>query len=131
MKFKVVEAKYVEWEKIHDEFTDDYLFSDMSNNDIRIKYGMSHGEFRNCCNIVKAEKNISRRPFWKTRGEGSKYYYHTKSGFQIRKRINDEDTYLGFVPTESVAKKIVELCKNASWNVDVCRHLVKFWWEYA
>ena len=117
MKFNLVESEYLDWDKIHDEFTDDYLFSCLSNQDLRLKYNLTHRELRECINIVKSEQNISRRPFWKHREGTVKYYYKCDKGFQIRKRINGIDIYLGLVPSEDIAKKVVEKCIKLAWNV--------------
>ena len=127
MKFNLIESSYINWEKIHDDFAEDYLFSELSNNEIRLKYGMTHGEFTEYSQLIKTEQNITRRPFWKLRKGGCKYYYPTHDGFQIRKYIDGEDTYIGFVPSEKIAKKIVELCINSAWNIPICKNLCNLW----
>lgn len=127
MKFRLVESSYIDWEKIHDDFAKDYLFSELSNNEIRVKYNMTYSDFSEYSQLIKNEQNITRRPFWKHRKGDCKYYYPTHEGFQIRKHIDGTDTYIGFVPSEKIAKRIVELCIRASWNVPICRNLCKFW----
>ena len=128
MNFELIESKYVDWNKIHEDFSDDFLFSSLSNEEIRIKYDMTHKEFKEFTNIVKSENNITRRPYWKLRNnKGVNYYYKCKCGFQIRKRIGGQDVYLGIVPSELDARKIVQLCINASWNIEVCKKIIDNW----
>ena len=129
MKFNVIEGSYADFDSIKEDFVQDYLFSfDLSNNEIRIKYGLTHGEFEELSKIVKSEYGYSRRPKKQIKG---KYYYRTSNGFIIMKRIGDAQQYLGFVPSEEIAKKCVELCKRASWNVTLCKHLIKHWREFC
>ena len=130
MKFRLIESDYINWEEIHDEFTDDYLFSDLSNQEIRLKYDMTHGDFKECCQLVKEENNISRRPFWKHRKGNCKYYYPTHNGYQIRKIVQGKDTYFGFVPSERIAQILVKLCILASWDIPVCKDLCDNWRDY-
>lgn len=128
MKFNVIDGAYADFDSIHDDFVEDYVFSvELSNNEIRNKYNLTHGEFRELCNIVKKEHGLSRR---NTLCKNAKYYYKCGCRFIIQKRINQIDTYFGSVPTEDIARKLVELCKNLEWNVDVCREICKNWREY-
>ena len=127
MNFNLIENQYVDWENIEKEFTEQYLFSTISNTDLREQFQMTHGEFRKCCNIVKSKHGLNRRPFWKHRLGDTKYYYKVKNGFIISKRIGDKYVYLGFVPNEVVARKVVEMCKNALWDTYVCEIIVHNW----
>ena len=127
MNFNLIENSYVDWEKIEDEFTEKYLHSTMSNDDIREEFQMTHGEFRRYCNYVKEKYGLNRRPFWKHRLGDTKYYYKTRSGFIITKRVDEEYVYLGFVPNEDVAKKVVGMCKNALWDIGVSWLIVHNW----
>ena len=131
MNFNLIENGYIEWDVICNEFTDDFLHSDLNNTELRIKYNMTHGEFKECCDKVKSEYRISRRPFWKHRRGKAKYYYKVRNGFIISKRYGREQVYLGFVPSLKVAEKLVEMCINASWNIDVCTSYIQNWRRYA
>lgn len=129
MNFKVIEGEYADLDKIKEDFIQDYLFSfEMSNKEIRSKYGLTWKEFKEISEQVKAEYGYSRRP--KKQMEG-KYYYKTTSGFIIQKRINGESEYLGFVTSQELAEKCVELCKQVSWNVSLCKHIIKHWRKYC
>ena len=125
MNFKVIENSYVDWETIEEDFTTKYLFSSIKNNDLRMEYNMTHREFQDCCNMVNQTYGLSRRPFWKHRQGSCKYFYKVKNGFIIMKRISGENVYFGFTNSLSVAKELVELCKKASWDIDVCKKICK------
>jgi len=129
MNFKVIEGKYADVEAIKDDFVQDYLFSfEMSNPEIRDKYGLTWKEFKELSEEVKSEYGYSRRP---KKTDNGKYYYKTTSGFIIQKRINGVSEYLGFVTSRELAEKCVELCKQASWNVSLCKHIIKHWRRYC
>lgn len=127
MNFHLVENQYVDWGKIEEDFTNQYLWSSISNEDLRKQYNMSHGEFRRYCKYVRDKHGLNRRPFWKHRSGGVKYYYQTKNGFVILKRDGDKNIYFGFVPTEEVAMKVVEMCKQTLWDIGVSWLIVHNW----
>ncbi len=127
MNFKLVESSYIDFDSIHDEFSRDYLESTLSNEEIRRKYDMTHREFKDCGEIVKSENGLSRRPFWRYRNGSVKYYYSMDNGFIIQKKIDGKEVYIGFVPFEWVAQKIVEMCINVSWDIDQCKSFCKEW----
>ncbi len=124
--FQVVEGgKYNDLEAIYPSFVQDYIFStELKNLEIKEKYGLSHGEFKEMCDNAKKQFGISRRV---TNCQNSaRYYYKQHNGFVIAKSIDNKYIYLGFVTdTEEVVKEVVELCKNVSWNVDKCRHIIR------
>ena len=123
MNFTIVDGVRPAYEEIHDDFIQDYIFStDLKNNEIRLKYGLSHKEFKELSDMVKEEFGVSRRPI---RITGCKYYYKHKHGFHIQKTIDNVVYYLGYVTSEDVAIEIVEKCKNVSWNIGECRQIVK------
>lgn len=125
MNFNLVEGAYPDFDSIHDDFCEDYLWSDeLSNPEIRKKYELSARDFNELTNLVKKEFGVSRRNTRKGR-----YYYKVNSGFVIQKTINCVTVYFGIVPSECIARKIVELCKKMEWRVDACKDIVKNWRE--
>jgi len=123
MNFNLIEGAYANFDSIHDDFCQDYLWSDeLSNPEIRKKYELSARDFNELTNLVKKEFGVSRRNTRKGR-----YYYKVNSGFVIQKTINCVTVYFGIVPSECIARKLVELCKKMEWRVDVCRDIVKNW----
>ncbi|MBR3139865.1 MAG: hypothetical protein IKF11_03235 [Methanobrevibacter sp.] len=123
MNFNLIEGAYANFDSIHDDFCQDYLWSDeLSNPEIRKKYELSARDFNELTNLVKKEFGVSRRNTRKGR-----YYYKVNSGFVIQKTINCVTVYFGIVPSECIARKLVELCKKVGWNVDVCKDIVKNW----
>lgn len=126
MNFNLVEGAYADFEEIHDDFCEDYLWSDeLSNPEIRRKYGLSARDFTELTNLVKEEFGVSRRNTRKGR-----YYYKVKSGFVIQKTIDCVTVYFGIVPSESIARKIVELCKKYNWQISICKGVVKNYTQY-
>ena len=130
MNFNLIENAYLDWDSISEEFTDDFLHSELDNMDLKTKYGMTHGQFKECCEIVKAKYGLARRPFWKHRAGNVKYYYKVRNGFIICKRYGNDYVYLGFVPSLTVAQKLVKLCKEASWNLELCKKMCHDWQKY-
>lgn len=125
MNFSIVEGKYVDVDDIREDFIADYVFStELSNPEIRRKYGLTHSEFKELSESVKKEFGLSRRPIV---FKNARYYYPLHGGFVIQK----SRVYFGFVPSEWVAKKVVELCKNLQWDVAKCKHICKNWWDYV
>ena len=123
MNFNLIEGAYANFDSIHDDFCKDYLWSDeLSNVEIRRKYSLSARDFKELTNQVKQEFGVSRRNTRK-----GKYYYKINDGFMIQKTIDCVSVYFGTVPSECIARKIVELCKKVGWNVDVCKDIVKNW----
>ena len=129
MEFNVVEGEYADLDSIYSAFEEDYLHSDIYANDLRVKYNLTWGEFREIRDTVKKNNGISRRP--RVDYRGAKYYYKRHDGtFLIQRRINQRTTYFGVVPNRSVARKVVELCKKAMWDIDVCREICQNWRTY-
>jgi len=125
MNFNIVEGKYVDFDSIHDDFCNDYLFSnELDTVELRKKYGLTVKEFKEFSKQVKMEYGFSRRPRKQSNGQ---YYYKRKYGWAIQKNINGNVVYFGFVTSKDVAKKLVELCKEAGWNIPVCLDIVKNW----
>ena len=124
--FKIIEGEYSDYESIHDDFVEDYIMNtELSNKDIRAKYKLSYPEFLEISQRVKEEYGLKRRPT--TRWNNGRYYYKVKGQYKIEKRVGDDYTYLGHVPTEALAIKLVEKCKELKWNVPKCKALIKNW----
>ena len=126
MNFNLVEGAYADFDSIHDAFCEDYLWSDeLSNPEIRRKYGLSARDFTELTNLVKQEFGVSRRNTRKGR-----YYYKVDSGFVIQKTIDCVSVYFGIVPSESIARKIIEICKKYNWQISICKGVVKNYTQY-
>lgn len=129
MKFTVVDGEYADVSSIYDDFVKDYIYStELKNTELRLKYGLSHKEFKDLCDKVKMEHGINRR---NTAWDSAKYYSKHVNGFVICKCINRSTVYIGIVPTEDLAIKLVEICKKLSWDVNKCKHIVKNYKEYV
>lgn len=119
--FNIIENCYLDWNLISGEFTHDYLYSTLKNNEIKDKYNLTRGEFNECKERVHNKYGLTRRPHFRDRNGGSKYYFKASYGFVIQKKIEHVNTYIGTVKTELLAKKIVRLCKEADWDIETCR----------
>ena len=121
LNFNVVESAYVDIDSIYNDFQTDYLESTISNPDLRVKYNLSHKEFWDLTREIKDNLGLKKRPSVSY----PKYYYKVKRGYIIKKRYGLDDVYIGWVKTEELAIQMVELCKKALWDVDVCRDIVR------
>jgi beta-lactamase superfamily II metal-dependent hydrolase len=116
MKFKIVENKRVNFDDIIEDFSHDYLCTDMKNNEIRVKYGLTYGEFRTLSEMVKSKVNLNHRNGRQNKG---KFYYKYAHGFSIQKRVNGENIYFGSVSTEEMAKQAVMTVYNVQLGLAV------------
>ncbi len=126
VNFNLVEGSYRS-SSIYDDFATDYLKTNVPNKDLRVKYDLSHKEFWDLAREVREDYGLKKRPVHYI----PRYYYRVKRGYIIQKRYGLEMVYLGFVQTEDMAKKMVELCKNASWHIDECRRIIRTRGVYA
>ena len=123
MNFNIKDGIVNDLDEIYEGFVMDYIFStELKNGEIRQKYRLSYSEFKELADRAKAQYGLKRRPI---RIPEAKYYYAHKGGFMIQKTIECVGKYIGFVPTEELAIEAVEKCKEASWNVSLCRKIVR------
>lgn len=127
MKFKIVEGAYLDIEQIYDDFEKEYLYSLVSNPELKKKFGLNKREWVEITRKVKERNNISRRPYRRREG---KHYYSQGKGYAIRKFINGKLHHLGTVPTEEIAIKIVALCEKEEWDINKCHKILDRWYEY-
>lgn len=128
MKFNLIEGAYADLDSIHDEFCEDYLWStELTNVEIRKKYGLTVKEFNEFAETVKKEFGISCRP----RKDSGRYYYKRPFSWFIQKKIDGVLVYFGSVPTEEIAKQVVELCIACNWDLNTCFEFVHNWRYYV
>lgn len=125
MNFNIIHRKAIILDEIYDDVKDDYCNSNLTNDEIRKKYDLSYCDLRDISRQIKKELNIHRRPTL-----GAKNYYEVSYGFCIQKKINGETIHFGTVPTENVAKKMVEHCRKELWDIDKCKEMVHNWRDY-
>ena len=130
MNFNIIEGDYDSWRNIKPLFEEDYLENQLTNRELKLKYDLSHRQFKELADEVKEEHNLGSRV--EAFISGFPRHYQYKDGlFQIRKRIDGEYVYFGSVPEEAVAVKMVELCKKKLWNVDECKDIIYNWRDYV
>lgn len=128
MNFNIIEGAYTDLDSIREDFTNDYIWSnELSNVEIQKKYELTCSEFKELADSVKNEYGFSRRP---NKGKSPRHYYYHQGKYIISKTMCNICVYFGIVPTEYVAKKVVELCKKWQWDIDVCREICKNWKAY-
>ena len=128
MNFNIIEGAYTDLDSIREDFTNDYLWSnELSNVEIQKKYELTYSEFKELSDSVKKEYGFTRRP---RNGESPKHYYSHKGKYMISKTMCNICVYFGIVPTEYVAKKVVELCKKYNWQISICKEVVKNYTQY-
>ena len=124
--FKIIDGKYPDYESIHDDFVEDYIMNtELSNKEIRAKYGLGYSDFLEVSKRVREEYGLKRRP--SSRWNSGRYYYKMKGHYKISRKIKGKEVYLGHVPTEELAIKMVKLCEENDWNIERCRALIKNW----
>lgn len=130
MNFRLVERQNADLETLYDDFVDDYIFGcELRNEEIRVKYNLTHREFKELADLAKKNNNLSRR---QVKCRSAKYYYWKGNGYMIAKYISGEYTYLGFMnSSRENVEKIVELCKKASWDMAICKDIIKNWRQYV
>lgn len=131
VEFNVIEStSVVITPELLERIEDDYLYSDMSVQDIRQKYGLGIKEIHNITREIRKEKGLQRRPRYNY--SDFKYYYKSGNNFDIRKHIDGKQINFGTIDgNEEDAKKIVEVCKAANWNIEKCFDIVENWREHV
>lgn len=124
MAFNIIEGDYVDWDEIMDDFIDDYIHSTkLSNVEIREKYDLSWREFKDLSEHCKRMFGLTRRPT--SPQKNGRHYYVGRNGYVVQKFLHGKLVYIGTVPTEEIAIKVVELCKNTGWDVVESKHICR------
>lgn len=126
MNFNIIQRESVVIEDVYDDVKNEYLNTNIPSEEIRTKYGLSHCDWRYINRRIKKEEGIGSRP-----SINAKYYYPNYGQFQIEKKIKGKTYHFGCVPTESIAKKIVALCKGCEWDITKCYEYVQNWEVYV
>ena len=116
MNFNVVSGDYsILSEDKFDEFKADYLNSDLSSNEVRLKWNLSKKQYSRVTKKIREELGLLKRPY-----RESKHYYENKTCWSIIKHINQEKVYFGSVSkskySEDDVKQIVAHCKSLDWD---------------
>lgn len=121
MNFIVIENKPLELDYL--SFEDEYLHSDIMNEDLRVKYGLSKLEFRKITQRIKQKVGVSRRP-----NISAKYYYCHNNAWVIHRKIDGELIYFGRIPFglgEDVLNQALSICELNKWDCTICKPLIK------
>ena len=125
MNFNIVEGDY---EVLSDEelsaFEADYLNSEMTSVEVRLKHGLSKKQYSRISKEIRERHGLLRRPYAQ-----SKHYYKQGNRWIIIKTNKMERIYLGSLPcsvyTKTDVESIVRICKKMFWNIDKCVELIQ------
>jgi hypothetical protein len=115
-----VEKEPIVIDNIYAAVKQEYLFSSKTSEEIRVSHGLSNCDWRDIIHRIQKEEGINRRPT-----PHAKYYYKQGNGFNIQKKINGKIYHFGKVATETLAQKVVELCKECNWDIQECYNIVR------
>ena len=121
MKFNIIDGYDKTFEDIYDDFEDEYLHSNILNEDLRKKYELSKKDFSRLCQLIKSNNGLSKRP------SHARHYYKTHHGFNLAKKVDGEIRYGGWLPTSKayLLSEAVKLCEKLSWDSEKCKIAVK------
>lgn len=121
MNFVVIEDKQLNMDT--NSFEEEYLNSDIMNEELRVKYGLSKLEFRNITQQIKKKMGITRRP-----NLSAKYYYENNNAWVINRRFDGVLYYYGRIPFHMGFDMLLEalrICEENDWEFETCSHLIK------
>ena len=100
------------------------------------KYGLSRNEYYDLAREVREKHNISSKPRAGinkdlTDVRVGKNYKKCRYGYQIHKTLNQTRNYIGTVPTEEIAKKMIDVCDEIGWDIPKCKQIVRNWSDYV
>jgi len=115
MNFRVVDGGDDDFSNIFDDFEQDYLAYNITNDELRKKYDLSKKKFARISQLVKTKHGLSKRPI------PCKNYYKHDTGYYIAKMIDGKHQYLGHAPTKEMAIRAVDKCKELDWDIEKCK----------
>lgn len=129
MNFNIVEKEQtIITDELYATIKEEYLESDLSVKEIREKYNLTHIDWRNLSQQFRDELGVKCRP-----KSHCKYYYSIGNNqYRIIKWIGSKTIGLGTVScTENTVREIVEMCKDAEWDIDVCKRIINGGWKHG
>lgn len=135
--FKIVENSHGrDLSHLRDDFEMDYICSGLSVNSLIRKYGLSRNEYYELAREVREKYNISSKPRAGinkdlTDVRVGKNYKKCRYGYQIHKTLNQTRNYIGTVPSEEIAKKMIDVCEEIGWDIPKCKQIVRNWSDYV
>lgn len=118
MNFRILSN--VQLEINEEEFEAEYLYTNISNDDLRKKYELSKKQFSEITQSIKKKHDLPRRP-----NTFGKHYYFNGYGYVISIIKNKQKLYMGLVHTEELAQKCTKICDELNWEVDKCRPIIE------
>ena len=127
MKFNIIEKESVViTDELYDEIKQEYVFSELTVEEIRKKHNLTHIDWKNLSNRIRNELGVKGRP-----QANARHYYRVGDKWRIIKWVDGKTVHIGEVScSEQVVKMIVKLCQSANWDIDECKKIVKGGWYY-
>lgn len=104
-------------------FEDEYLHSNILNEDLRVKYSLSKKNFQELTREIKNKYGYSKRPTI-----NGKHYYRHNGGWVISRKQNQKLIYYGNIPLymgEDVLNKALELCESHNWDIESSKKAIR------
>ena len=127
MNFNIIEKESVViTDELYDEIKQEYVFSELTVEEIRKKHNLTHIDWKNLSNRIRNELGVKGRP-----QANARHYYRVGDKWRIIKWVDGKTVHIGEVScSEQVVKMIVKLCQSANWDIDECKKIVKGGWHY-
>lgn len=127
MNFNIIEKESVViTDELYDEIKQEYVFSELTVEEIRKKHNLTHIDWKNLSNRIRNELGVKGRP-----QANARHYYRVGDKWRIIKWVDGKTVHIGEVScSEQVVKMIVKLCQSANWDIDECKKIVKGGWYY-
>ena len=97
----------------------DYLNSEMTTHEVRLKYGLSKKEYSKITNEIRKELGIRCRPHTR-----AKNYYKNGNRWDIVRTNNYHTRHYGSLRCEHFSekdmKKIIKKCRKMNWEYTSC-----------
>ncbi len=118
MEFKVIDGTSPLLTEIEfKSFREDYLTSDMTTNDVRLKYGLSKKQYSDITKKIREEEGIDCRPYSR-----AKHFYKHNGRWYVIKTTKKERIYFGSLPCIDFSKQDME---------QIVKKMAKMRWEYT
>lgn len=121
MNFRVIDGTYEDTSCFND-FEKDYLNPNIPNKELKQKYQISKGMFKNWTKIIRDKHGIRRKPV------PAKYYHTNGNNYVITKWIDGDIKYFGRIPFslgKSALFEAIQICKDMDWDCEACRIAIK------
>lgn len=124
MKFNIIEGNSSRLsEEEYNSFVEDYLESNLTSNEVRLKYNLSTKEYAQLTKKIREQQGISSRPY-----PNCRYFYKQHNRWQIIKTVNHQRLCFGSLPvsefSEEDMEEIINTLKEMEWDFVLCEQYI-------